>query len=425
MPPPSTTSAMSVTAAIGAMWSAIRRASSSHHLPRERVAGARRGEDRRARRTAAAASCSPPFSATSRSASAETADAHGSISSLAPGRDEVDLAGGAVTAAVQLAAQHEAGAEAGADGEEDEVLDAPRHAAPALADRGEVDVVLDASPAARAASRRSLAQSRPSRPGTLVASVSRPVSASTTPGTPTTAPSIRSAGSPLASASETRRPAIASIARLGVGAVELDVLPRADLAAQVADRAAQEARAEVEAEHEPRLGHDLEEGGAVGRPARVGRGLAHEAGVEQRLERERDGRLRDPRPARDLGARDRRAGADRVEHGALVQVLQERRDCGAAGHRGRNFTRICRRMGKFAGTLTSSATRCRVASVNLTNRSPEPISSPATRGGQMKRVATAVILLASLVLGTAAVRQHRRRAPRPPRRDRASPRRRR
>ena len=55
---------------------------------------------------------------------------------------------------------------------------------------------------------------------------------------------------------------------LGVGAVELDVLPRADLAAQVADRAAQEARAEVEAEHEPRLGHDLEEGGAVRRPAR-------------------------------------------------------------------------------------------------------------------------------------------------------------
>ena len=118
--------------------------------------------------------------------------------------------------------------------------------------------------------RRSSAQSRPSRPGTLVASVRRPVSASTTPGTPTTAPSIRSAGSPLASASETPEAGDRVDRPLGVGAVELDVLPRADLAAQVADRAAQEARAQVEAEHEPRLGHDLEEGGAVGRPAGIG-----------------------------------------------------------------------------------------------------------------------------------------------------------
>ena len=47
----------------------------------------------------------------------------------------------------------------------------------------------------------------------------------------------------------------------------------------------------------------------VARPVGVVLGLAHEAGLEQRLQRERDGRLRDPGAARDLGARDRRAGA--------------------------------------------------------------------------------------------------------------------
>ena len=49
-----------------------------------------------------------------------------------------------MAAAVQLAAQHEPGAEAGADREEDEVVDAAGDAPPLLAERGEVDVVLDA-----------------------------------------------------------------------------------------------------------------------------------------------------------------------------------------------------------------------------------------------------------------------------------------
>ena len=50
---------------------------------------------------------------------------------------------------------------------------------------------------------------------------------------------------------------------LGLDAGELDVLARAHVAAQVADRAAQEARAEVEPEHERGLGHRLEEDRAV------------------------------------------------------------------------------------------------------------------------------------------------------------------
>ena len=99
---------------------------------------------------------------------------------------------------------------------------------------------------------------------------------------------------------------------------------------EVADRAAQEAAAEVEPERERRLGDRLEEDRAVARAGRLLGGLADEAGVDERLERERDGRLRDPGPARDLGPRDRRARADRLEHRALVQVLEERGERGAA-----------------------------------------------------------------------------------------------
>jgi hypothetical protein len=110
-----------------------------------------------------------------------------------------------------------------------------------------------------------------------------------------------------------------------VGAVERDVLPRADLPAEIADRAAEEACAEIEPEHERGLRHGFEEGGSVRRAARARLRLTHEPGVEQRAQRQRDGRLRDPGTARDLRPRDRRAGPDRVQDGALVHVLQQRR----------------------------------------------------------------------------------------------------
>ena len=62
---------------------------------------------------------------------------------LEPDRDVVELAGGAVMPALQLAAQHEPRTEAGSDREEHEVVDSARNTVPALAERGEVDVVLD------------------------------------------------------------------------------------------------------------------------------------------------------------------------------------------------------------------------------------------------------------------------------------------
>jgi hypothetical protein len=107
-----------------------------------------------------------------------------------------------------------------------------------------------------------------------------------------------------------------------VDGAELDVLPRTDPARHVADRAPQEAGAQVHAQHEGGLRNGLEVDGAVVRTARSVGGLAHEAAPDERLERERHRRLGDARPARDLGARDRGRRPDRLEHRALVQLLE-------------------------------------------------------------------------------------------------------
>ena len=72
-----------------------------------------------------------------------------------------------------------------------------------------------------------------------------------------------------------------------VGRAQLQVLARPYLARQVADGPAQKARAEVEAEHERGLGHGFEVDRAVARALRRRAGLAHEPGIEERLQRER------------------------------------------------------------------------------------------------------------------------------------------
>ena len=109
---------------------------------------------------------------------------------------------------------------------------------------------------------------------------------------------------------------------------ELDVVAGTDCTLEVAERPAEEAGAEVEAEDERRLRHRLEVDGAVARPVGIRLRLAHELVLEQGLEGDRDRRLRDPGSARDLGARDRRTGPDRLEDGLLVQVLEQGRGRG-------------------------------------------------------------------------------------------------
>ena len=143
-----------------------------------------------------------------------------------------------------------------------------------------------------------------------------------------------------------------------VDSVQLHILPSADGAAEVADRASEEPCAEVEAEHEGGVRHRLEEDGPVARPARIMVDLAHESGVEQRLQRERDGRLGDPGAAGDLRPRDRRACADRLEYRPLVELLQERRDRRASRRRARGH--LVNDLNAIKRTMRlDSAERCR------------------------------------------------------------------
>ena len=76
-------------------------------------------------------------------ASTETCGAAGSSVSSTPCEGEVDLAGGAVPAAVELTAEDDPCSHAGSDREEDEVVDAAGDALPLLAQGGQVDVVLE------------------------------------------------------------------------------------------------------------------------------------------------------------------------------------------------------------------------------------------------------------------------------------------
>ena len=335
---------------------------------RERVAGARGREDARARRTAAAASSRRRRAGEPRRERRDGGRARVDLVAAA-GRDEVDLAGGAVAAAVELAPEHEPGAEAGADREEHEVVDPARDPAPVLADGGEVDVVLDVT-------------GSPSRVASVVAEVAA-LEARDVRREPELAGRRRRrrrdaddrAVDQLARRARTIGERVAQRAdrlerRVGVGAVELDVLARADLAAQVADRAAQEARAEVEAEDERRLRNGLEEDGAVARagpgPASVSRtspasssdcSASETVGFEMPARREIS--------AREIGAPSRIVSSTvrsfrSFSSGGIARRWHRVR------HLVKNLTRICR---TIRANLTSSWPEFRVAFGKLTNLS--------------------------------------------------------
>src|SRR6185503_18774503 len=105
-------------------------------------------------------------------------------------------------------------------------------------------------------------------------------------------------------------------------AAELDVLARADLSGKIRDGPSQEPGAEVETEHEGRVGNRLEEERPVAGAVRAVGRLTDETRVLERAQGQRDGRLRDPDPSGDLGARDGRAGPNRFQHGPLVEMLE-------------------------------------------------------------------------------------------------------
>ena len=280
MPPPRTTSATSVTAAIGAMCSAIRRASSSTTSPASASPARAAREDARASKGGTSASRRRP--AASRAASAETAPAHGSISSPSPR--------------------------------------ATRSTSPAAPLRPRWSSPRRTSPAPRPVptERKTKSSTPRATPRHCSPSAARLMSLSSVTGRPSRSAQLgrevaaleardvrqpdRAARSRVDDARARRRPTLSSRSRRQSGRVDerrreasrspSSAVPTSTSAsstswrartspAQVADRPAQEPGAEVEAEHERRLGHRLEEDRAVARPARLRLGLADEAGLER------------------------------------------------------------------------------------------------------------------------------------------------
>jgi hypothetical protein len=185
------------------------------------------------------------------------------------------------------------------DREEDEVVHTARDAEPPLAERRQVDVVLERDREPEALLELRLEQP-PLEPGHVGGELKRPVRGARHARHAHDG-AVDPVGGEISGCHE-------GISELGdrvqrpfrVGTLELDVLPGADRPVEVADRAAQEPGTEVEPEDERRLRDRLEVDGAVARSARRLRALADETGLYERPERERDRRLRDSRPPRDL-----------------------------------------------------------------------------------------------------------------------------
>ena len=241
------------------------------------------------------------------------------------------------------------------------------------------------------------------------------VPASITPGTPSTIPSIRSTGSAAVVDERLTQAAIASQRTVCVGAAQLHVLTCAYLAGEVAHRTAQEARPEVEPEHVRGLRDRLEEHRSVAGAARSSGRLAHEPGVDQRLQRQRDRRLRDAGPPRDLGPGDRSSGTDGLQHGALVEVLEQRRR-GSGGLRSdfrhlvkevNSATQVLVKLDSVSVTVVESSfgtfTRFQIVGAPAAALDEETgVDDNHPKGGEgMRRVG--IGLLVALVLGAALI----------------------
>ena len=164
----------------------------------------------------------------------------------------------------------EPGAEAGTDRQEHEVLHPACDPLPALADGRQVDVVLDGDgktqPVANVVSPESSLEAGDVRREPELSGVHIDDA-----GNADDRAVDQLGGEPARLRERVSEHADRLDRSVGVGSVELDVLARSHLAAQVTDRAAQEAGAEVEAEDERGLRHEVEKDSAV---RRAGRGPA-------------------------------------------------------------------------------------------------------------------------------------------------------
>ena len=155
-----------------------------------------------------------------------------------------------------------------------------------------------------------------------------PVRGSTTPGTPTTTPSMSASGEPggfdegVAEPGSRGQPSTTSSAgSRSSTSCRARTSPR-----EVAERAAEEASPEVEPEHERGLRRRLEEDRAVARP--LGRRSASRTRPASRSDWSATETVGFEIPARrEISAREIGAPRpDRLEDGALVQPPEERRN---------------------------------------------------------------------------------------------------
>ena len=313
MPPPSTTSATSATAAIGEMCSAIRRASSATTSLRDRIARARGVEDRahvvrapraRSRRRAprAARRAPRPRSRTDRSATPSPEPDAKSTSPAAPWWPRWSSPPSTSPLPSPVPTERNAKSSTPAP--------TPRHCSPSAAR------LMSFSTDDRAAEpgRELVGDDHALEPRDVLGELhdarrrARP-----RPGTPTTMPSRRSAGTPLASISRPASPSTVSSTTL-TSAPPCSTSSRARTTPSRSQTACAGSgrRCRCRARAPPRRPARRRARRSSGPPGRRGR-LAHQPRLEQRLQRERDRRLRDPDAPGDLGARDRPlAGSSRA-----------------------------------------------------------------------------------------------------------------
>ena len=186
------------------------------------------------------------------------------------------------------------------DGEEDEVGDPARDSLPLLAECGEVDVVLERHREVECCLEL-VAEASTLETGDVLGHLQRPVGGDDARHADDTL-STSEGSSAAASSSDARRRAIASVAP-SASALASSTSWRARMApprSQTAPRTKRAPRSSPSTSAASVTGFEVD--GAVAGAVRPALGLAHEAGVEQGLERKGDRRLRDPRAARDLGA---------------------------------------------------------------------------------------------------------------------------
>ena len=228
---------------------------------------------------------------------------------------------------MQMATQHEPHADPGPDVQVHEVRDVLADAPPALADGGQVHIVLEADVRAELELQR---LDEPLAPPArqVVGERDLPARGLEHAGAPHDREGHLAPADPGFRCEPVRD--VADLPDQGVGAARSRRLVAAgeDVTGDIGDRGAQVAPADVDAHDPPRARVQLVQDGRRALAAGGAPGLADQARPGERLERLRDRGLRQAAIAGELGSGDRPELADELEERALVDRPQEARRAG-------------------------------------------------------------------------------------------------